>query len=562
MDIKELLKLFSKSDKNKGLAQNAKITFTEKEKDNSSNKQSKEVPNSKNIVSISEKQNEDNPISMVNGSTSNEEIQTTLKKHIQKNDVLKEGDSRLQKQADVICSFDEEESYYEQSDLIYTINKDELSSLCKSNDTMITVGLDFGTHQTKVCIESKGGVELNYLFMKFGGYGNQMFYTFPSIIGIGKDGILTYGFLPKNYDGEIVRYFKQAAFRAVSPNKNMPQELAYYYSIWYISYILFDLEEIFGQNFTIQMGAPTDSVHIDVVKKIATRIIASAYKLVEDVFGNNKKKFLESNIETLKNLTELVTYSNEVKEEYGLLVFPEAYACLLPLISQKKIATGMNLMIDIGGGTTDISFFTIENEQVKDNSRQKPQVYDFYSINKGLNYLTCAENRDEKILNSNIKNESEINQQRQKLFKEEVKNICNNIQNKLISEFRLQTTLDSGRLFDALKNRPLVYSGGGSTFSSLRVGYAGFVDKRQISEKEWDVKSMPQITEIKSKVLFSILSTSYGLAISAENDNIKTQPFRDIFENIRGAMEDDGKNSSFGEAYGGFDYADDYDAWK
>ena len=85
MDIKELLKLFSKSDKNKGLAQNAKITFTEKEKDSSSDKQSKEVPDSKNIVSISEKQNEENPISMVSGSTSNEEIQTTLKKHIQKN---------------------------------------------------------------------------------------------------------------------------------------------------------------------------------------------------------------------------------------------------------------------------------------------------------------------------------------------------------------------------------------------------------------------------------------------------------------------------------------------
>ena len=66
-----------------------------------------------------------------------------------------------------------------------------------------------------------------------------------------------------------------------------------------------------------------------------------------------------------------------MKEEYGLLVFPEAYACLNPLISQGKLATGMSLMIDIGGGTTDISFFTIENN--------KPQVYDFYSINKGLN---------------------------------------------------------------------------------------------------------------------------------------------------------------------------------
>lgn len=49
------------------------------------------------------------------------------------------------------------------------------------------------------------------------------------------------------------------------------------------SIYLFDLEDIFGQNFVIQMGAPTDSSHILIAKQIATRIIASAYKLVEDV---------------------------------------------------------------------------------------------------------------------------------------------------------------------------------------------------------------------------------------------------------------------------------------
>jgi hypothetical protein len=102
---------------------------------------------------------------------------------------------------------------------------------------MITVGLDFGTHQTKICIESKGGVELNYTFMKFGGYGNKMYYAFPSIVGVGRDKKMKYGFLPKNYDGEIIRYFKQTAFKAASPNKGMTQEQAFYYSIWYISYI-------------------------------------------------------------------------------------------------------------------------------------------------------------------------------------------------------------------------------------------------------------------------------------------------------------------------------------
>ena len=562
MNIKDIFRLLSQKGKVNGLAQNATITITEK--DSVTKKHANAKSGSKDILSASKEQGAIAPVSNESYKVSEQpQIREEPKAETKDLHVSVDKMTPSQIQSDIAYSIDKEDSYYQQSDLIYTTNKDELSSLRKSSDTMITVGLDFGTHQTKVCIEGKGGVELDYLFMKFGGYGNRMYYTFPSIIGIGKDGILTYGFLPKHYDGEVIKYFKQAVFRSVSPNKKISQEQAYYYSIWYISYILFDLEEVFGQNFTIQMGAPTDSIHVNLVKQIATRIIASSYKLVEDVFRNNKKEFLETDIETLKELTELVAYSDEIKEEYGLLVFPEAYACLLPLINQKKIATGMNLMIDIGGGTTDISFFTIENENGNINGRPKPQVYDFYSINKGLNYLTCAENKDETILNSNVKDENEIVKQRRTFFIEEVKAICNNIQNRLTSEFKLQTTLNTSRLFDALKNRPLVYCGGGSTFSSLRVGYAGFVDKKQISEKEWDVKSIPQFSEIKSKALFPILSTSYGLAISAENDNIQTKAFRDIFENIRGAMEDSNKrDSSFGEAYGGFNYADDWEAWK
>ena len=44
------------------------------------------------------------------------------------------------------------------------INKAELLAV-KADNMMITVGFDFGTHQTKVCIESKGGVELSYTFI-------------------------------------------------------------------------------------------------------------------------------------------------------------------------------------------------------------------------------------------------------------------------------------------------------------------------------------------------------------------------------------------------------------
>ena len=421
---------------------------------------------------------------------------------------------------------------------------------------MITVGLDFGTHQTKVCIENKEGVELNYTFMKFEDTYRRQFYTLPSIIGVGKDGLLSYGYLPRRYDGRIIRYFKQSTFRPTSTG--MTQVNAMYFSTWYIAFILFDLEKMYGQEFTIQMGAPTDSSHVNVVKTIATRIIASAYKLVEDVFANDKEKFLSTPMKELVDITELVPYSKETKEEYGLLVFPEAYACLKPLISQGKLATGMSLMIDIGGGTTDISFFTIEDN--------KPQVYDFYSINKGLNFLTGANENNQTGTVVNVQDASEINQGRRNVFIGEVNQVCDNLKNKLQHEFKKQTRLQVHRLLDALKSRPLVYCGGGSTFKSLRVCYGGYQDRKQISHKEWNAKSIKDIDEIIDEELCPILSTAYGLAISTENDNIVMKPFKDIFENIRGLEEEHhhktSRDTTFGSAYGGFSYADDWDAWK
>ena len=174
---------------------------------------------------------------------------------------------------------------------------------------MITVGLDFGTHQTKVCIEDKDGVELNYTFLTFRDANNSPCYTLPSIIGVNDDETLLYGFLPENFNGKILRYFKQDTFYRSSQTY---QANAIYHSIWYIAFILFDLEEKYGQDFTIQMGVPSDSSHLEQAKQVATSIIASAYKLVEDVFENDKDFFLSCTYKDLMDATELVPYSKKI----------------------------------------------------------------------------------------------------------------------------------------------------------------------------------------------------------------------------------------------------------
>jgi hypothetical protein len=422
---------------------------------------------------------------------------------------------------------------------------------------MITVGLDFGTHQTKVCIEDKKGVELNYSFFKFMDIHGNMQYTLPSIIHIDPNGYLSYGYIPHSSKGKIIRYFKQSTF--TKANSGNLKSDSIYHSIWYIAFILFHLEEKYNQEFVIQMGVPTDSIRFDQQKQLAVSILASAYHLVETVFENDKKAFLNSSVTELKLLTEIKQYSKELKNEYGMLIFPEAYACLMPLISSSKITTGMSLMVDIGGGTTDISFFTIQEGF--------PQVYDFKSLDKGLNFLTDAEKVPNFRLDSNLTNATEILIDKKKALQKEINHHCVNLISRLQKEFKKQCDLRIERLSDALKTRPIIYTGGGSSFEKLRMSFGGFRDVIHISEKEWRAKSISELNVIKSLGLCPILSTSYGLSISVPNDDIICEPFRDLFAKLRGAQEESPPqktHNKFGTAISedGFNYMDDYDAYK
>lgn len=420
---------------------------------------------------------------------------------------------------------------------------------------MITIGLDFGTHQSKVCIEQKEGAELSYEFFMFKDADGKEQFTLPSIIHVNSNGHMTYGYLPNKLKrGKIIRYFKQATFTSVA---NFPQTEAVNYSIWYIAYILFDLEERFGQDFAIQMGVPSDGMSHRSRQELAVRILLSAYRLVEEVFENDKEAFLNATLKELLQVTKLLSYSNAKKEEFGLLVFPEAYACLMPLVKSQKIATGMSLMVDIGGGTTDISFFTIEKE--------KPQVYRFKSINKGLNYLTDADAKNDTRHDSNVKADSEINANRQSAFTSDLNQICINLREDLKKEFKKQSELPIQRLTDALSARPLVYSGGGSTFGKLRQPHLGFRDIIHISEKEWNSVAIKDMDIIRSRNLCPILSTAYGLSISVTDDKIRCKSFRDIFDEVRKwTVEKKPKKYVYGGSISsdGFDYGIDWDALK
>lgn len=414
-----------------------------------------------------------------------------------------------------------------------------------------TIGLDFGTHQTKVCVEEKDGAELSYEFFKFqNSYGKEE-YTLPSVVMVDEEDHLHYGFVTTKDVGRVVKNFKQATF--VKEIKGLCRTNAIYFSIWYLTYVLFLLEEKYEQEFTVQMGVPTDTEHLEKQQQLATRILMSAYRLVEEIYEGDKEKFLNTTMHELCEVTELVPYSKEEKENYGILVFPEAYACLMPLTTGQKIAQGMSLMVDIGGGTTDISFFTIGNTTNKEECY--PHIFGFYSLSKGLNYLVDSEHYRQNRPNSSVRREAEILNSRRETYHQEIRMLCGKLWNRLMDEFGRQTDYPLYKVQDALKSRPIIYTGGGSSFPRLRSEYGGFSDVIHISGREWRQDAMVGMGEINRLELCPVLSTAYGLSISQTSDDIKCEPFHDVFKTIRTKQAPRPyQYSNAGQAYDRSDY--------
>ena len=397
-----------------------------------------------------------------------------------------------------------------------------------------TIGLDFGTHQTKICVEEKDRLETRYSFVTFKDNKGRESFVLPSIIRINSNGKLSYGYIEEGVPGTIVRYFKQATFTE-SPSIWNNRVNAEYYTIWYLAYIIFLLEEKYGTDFSLNFGIPTDNDRYAFLKRKAISLILSAYRLVEDVYQNEIERFLDENITSLMANTELLAYSEEKKEEFGLLVFPEAFACLRPLAAKGRITSGMTLMVAIGGGTTDISFFTMEKEKETDKTA-KPQIYELLSAPIGLNFLTKAEEQlDSGKVDSNVDTNVKLDWIRQTEYIDKISDICYRLRQRILKLYDNSTKLNRDRITQALKDRLIIYTGGGSTFSSLRRPYDGFTDIKHITTHEWGTQSFDEMEEISK--LCPILSTVFGLSISATTDKFKTKPLNELFKHLVDAEE-------------------------
>lgn len=465
----------------------------------------------------------------------------------------------------------------------------------------IKIGLDFGTHQTKICAQitpDEGHGEPRYEFFQFEDLAGQKSYFLPSVVQINDDDTLSYGYversmarrklekpilnLPdepelnklsvemiaralynkyatplnsesdmavlekvanivkekvsstynaqmaeaqKQYDSEILnyqketdyfRYFKQATFSQRVWKEKLPSKIL---SIWYLTYVIFLLEEKYGQNFSINMGIPADENDYESKKKLAVEILATAYYLVEEVYGEDVSAFLNEKVSDLLHITDTnyQHYSDELKEGYNINIFPEAYAGLISLTSKGKLATGMSITADIGGGTTDVSFFTIQGKM--------PVIYRYWSLPIGLNYLAEESGFDYFAKEgSKVKFKNKVIEQFNKKKENIIINLIHDLQDQFYKE---ATNVPASHLSNALNDRIVVYNGGGSAVSELTTALLSFNDVKVISSSLWKEENIKD-KEIVAK-LCPLLSTAYGLSLAETDDKVKLEPFTSLF---------------------------------
>lgn len=506
-----------------------------------------------------------------------------------------------------------------------------------------TIGLDFGTHQTKICVENAQNPQQKiYEFLQFGNAQGDSTLLLPSLVQINDDDTLSYGFIddrkcktsinqeleyptliieprkptlqlpPKpvkkrnakiqkglslgdqlkivvggeltngGCSGDYQKEYKEWEIRckkviskfeddlkiwkeeveSIKENNNdlisnwekqknqkcqfryfklatySPESLRWSYSIgpdvisvWFLTYCLFNIEDRYNE-CTFQLGVPSglEKKEFSKQKNKAESIFIAAYNLKAKF--KKKEQFLLASYKELLERT-LIDYeiSEYDKNNYPVIVIPEAYAGLSSITRQGKIETGMSILIDIGGGTTDIAFFTISKDKL-------PNIHAVISFPEGLNSIFESYVEKNKVTMWDLQQafyykKGELENMREHTFR-----YCSNLKFKVNEMINIayknfsKTHTEPRLLLHALTSRPIIFCGGGSVYSKLRPDvYDNLPNSRTILIDK-NILDIPlSMYNSIDNNLYTILATSFGLSISLENE-IEITDIGKIFDDI------------------------------
>ena len=326
----------------------------------------------------------------------------------------------------------------------------------------------------------------------------------------------------------VYRYFKIATFSQDADWKgDIPPK---YLSTWYLTFVLFCIFEEYPDEVSFQMGIPESigEKYSETQRKDAEDVFYTAYRLYKHYI--RKEDFLKASITDLKSVTDLKSDPIDYDSGSQVLVLPEAFAGLLTITQQGKIGIGMTLLVDIGGGSTDISLFNV----ISNRGGTVPNISRIISLHRGLNYIyslykeTHYEMGMEEIRKLFAKNPSAFSKEIETYRRELAVIVQNEIYQPLVKA-ALKQGISVERFLPVLEERPVVYSGGGGVYEAFHKGIHRFTEPVSVSK---DLLSLRNVSDKRiSDEELSILSVAYGLSIPQVREPVMT-PLKQLFSHI------------------------------
>jgi hypothetical protein len=268
------------------------------------------------------------------------------------------------------------------------------------------IGLDFGTYQTKACI-----LDIENDVHEFFYFPDTQSFFLPSRVALKIDDTFEYGVSNGSTLKNEFHYFKIASAedeeflvetfdRTTSSYdiKDFEPFTPEFLSVIYLTYVLFSIKERFTKRnnfqkksggllnrlfttnqkheetkYSIQIGIPTEWSQIkNLRRKRKFENILMVAEFLQQKFGTLESFLRAKSSDLRKSVHEIyssntlsnVAQLNDRLNDLCISVFPETAAGLTFIVKTRQLQPGYYAIMDIGGGSTDISFFCVESGNI------------------------------------------------------------------------------------------------------------------------------------------------------------------------------------------------------
>jgi len=374
------------------------------------------------------------------------------------------------------------------------------------------IGLDFGTYQTKASINHLDRKPQKHEFFEFGEKKKKSFF-FPSKVSILENGLIKYGDYTEKGIKYTFNYFKMASAEdarfqvtndALEPIYNYKNSYKGYtpefLSVLYITYVLLLIKEHYqkntgstnigrigglfaglrrqtseANNFTIRMGIPTEySKEVNFLRRRKFETMLLISEMIQKELKYSLKEYLKLGEDDLKILVERFNkqvpkneseFDKMIKDNH-LSVFPESAAGLLYFVKSGKLNKGIYAAIDIGGGTTDMSFFNVYDGKIKyytSDSYMMACNNIYLNCNSGENTLENIKKTEQEIIESLQGDNWETNSRYTSAVSDLMKKIGDHLKKMInvTSSYGPLSKFSNAQIMKTMKDQPIIVYGGG-----------------------------------------------------------------------------------------------------